>query len=157
MFTQSHDALRKFFKISGAVLFLGFGSIAIANYTTLEGRSSEFAVELMWGDLEGERLKMIERCRLKHLAISELAGGQLNLKDAMTICLEIDRQCPLVLTNIRSSIPGITDSEKEARWVAHFAYSSLQDQDARILLANRLNEEFSVLFPDSSSLSLPAN
>jgi hypothetical protein len=142
------------FKFIVTLLFLGFAAIASAGYIERDRYQSLAKLEgEKWCELEKERLSLMDYSRFKHKTIEELAAGRLTLQDATTMWLELDSQRPMVMANLRKTLPGDTDLEREARCIARFAFNHSTNPGARALLAARIDAEFVVLFPNTTKLS----
>jgi hypothetical protein len=139
----------------GIALFLGLTALVSASHVGQNRLESASLIEQKAGQkLDRERWALIEHAALKRATIEALSAGQMTLKDATAICLEIDVNWPRVIANIRSNFNGNSDSEREARCLAEIACNRPYAAEIRMLLVSRLDAEFKSLFPAASRLTL---
>jgi hypothetical protein len=144
------------FRTIGALLFIGLIAFISDKYMQCERlEACAFSDEKKGRDFDCERQVLSEHCFYKRVLIQELSSGQITLKDASAVCLQIDDNWPRVMANIRRCFTGNSDLEKEARCLAFIASRRPMNTDARILLVERLGAEFRELFPAAPDLSLP--
>jgi hypothetical protein len=133
--------------------FVGLTALIGAQHLECQRLRVRATVDAEMGrELDSERRVLSEHCLLKRIMIDELTRGRLTLQEAVSGCLQIDHNWPLVIANIRRCYFGDTDMEKEARCLAFIACSRPMKPDDRVQLAARLSAEFRELFPTANEL-----
>jgi hypothetical protein len=99
--------------------------------------------------LEEARRSLQYQSAIKRGTIADLAAGRITLEEATAMCLVIDDGWPLIRKNISTMFPGSSDSEREARLVISLACKQAPSPAERQTLIDRLNAEFTLLFPNA--------
>ncbi len=101
--------------------------------------------------LESARTNLLQLSAIKRRTIAELAAGRITLEEATSFCLSLDDGWPRIHAYIHTRFPGSCDSEREARFVISLACKHAHTSAERRSLVDRLNAEFTQLFPNADN------